>query len=88
MNIMVFDLGEVASPLFEKIRSNVFLVNNQVIPLKEVTLICSTLWSHISPQNEWDIQQCISDFSTIRFKGRRFTPAHFNQLHQADTIVY
>ncbi len=79
-----FDLGEVASPLFEKIRSNVFLVNNQVIPLNQLNLVCSTLWSHISPPNEWDLQHCISDFSAIRFKGRRFTPAHFNQLHETD----
>jgi Icc-related predicted phosphoesterase len=79
-----FDLGEVADPLLIKIRSNVFLVNNQVIPLEKVNLVCSTLWSHISPPNEWDIQQCISDFSAIRFKGRRFTAAHFNQLHERD----
>ena len=79
-----FDAAEVANPLFEKIRSNVFLVNNQVIPYKNINFICSTLWSHISPQNEWDLQQSISDFTTIRWKGKRFTPAHFNQLHETD----
>jgi len=79
-----FNAEEAASPLFEKVRSNVFLVNNQVIPYKDINLICSTLWSRISPQNEWDLQQSIADFSTIRWKGRRFLPAHFNQLHEAD----
>ena len=34
-----FDAGEAAAPLFEKIRSNVFLVNNQVIPYKNINLI-------------------------------------------------
>src|SRR5882757_9630020 len=34
-----FDASEAANPLFERIRTNVFLVNNPVIPLKGANLI-------------------------------------------------
>lgn len=79
-----YDLGNVKNPLYEKIRENVFLVNNQIIPLKSVNLIFSTLWCTISPQNEWDVQQSISDFAVIKMQGKKFTTADFNSLHQTD----
>lgn len=65
----------------EKIRSNVFLLNNQVLKLKDVRLVFTTLWSHISPVNHWDAQQKISDFQVIKFKNEKFNPGHFNLLH-------
>lgn len=79
-----YDLGDVKNPLYEKIRENVFLVNNQIIPHKSVNLIFSTLWSAISPQNEWDVQQSISDFAVIKMQGKKFTTADVNTLHQTD----
>ena len=79
-----YDLGDVRNPLHEKIRENVFLVNNQIIPHKSVNLIFSTLWSAISPQNEWVVQQSVSDFAVIKTQGKKFTPADFNTLHQTD----
>lgn len=79
-----YDLGNVKNPLYEKIRKNVFLVNNQILPYKSVNLIFSTLWSTISPQNEWVVQQSVSDFSAIKMQGKNFAPADFNTLHQTD----
>lgn len=79
-----YDLGEVKNPLYEKIRENVFLVNNQTLPYKGVNLIFSTLWSAISPQHEWDVQQSVSDFTVIKLQGKKFTTADFNTLHQTD----
>ena len=82
------DLGNTASPLFEKIRTNVFLINNQTITYKNTNIICSTLWSHISPQNEFEVQQNVTDFHLIKVsdgvggKSTALTPAHFNHLHQ------
>ena len=78
------NIRNAKNPLYEKIRHNVFLVNNQIIPFKNLNLIFSTLWSVISPQNEWVVQQSVSDFSVIKMQGKRITPAHFNSLHQAD----
>jgi len=77
-----YDIAKISDPLFEKIRSNVFLVNNQTIAYKEVNIICSTLWSHISPENEWTIQKNLSDFSAITFKDDPLLPVHFNAFHQ------
>jgi len=76
-----FDLAERPSPLYEKIRDNFFLVNNQAVTLGETRLIFSTLWSRISPDREWDIQRSISDFHTIRENGRKITPSYFSMLH-------
>ena len=74
-----FDLGTVASPLFEKIRENVFLINNQTITCENINIICSTLWSHISTQNEFAVQQNVNDFHLIKMNGNKFTPAHGNR---------
>lgn len=77
-----YDLSDVKNPLYERIRENVFLVNNQIIPYKNVNLIFSTMWSNISPRNERVVQQSVSDFSVIKLEGKRITPAQFNGLHQ------
>jgi hypothetical protein len=76
-----YDLATVADPLLEKLRSNVWLVNNQVIDYKNINFICSTLWSKINVVNEFDIQRSISDFFTIQWEGQKFTTQQFNQLH-------
>ena len=76
------DITTDSGAVHEKIRSNVFLINNQVFKHNNVRLIFSTLWSKISPVNYWTIQQNISDFQVIKFAGEKFTPQHFNQLHQ------
>jgi predicted phosphohydrolase len=75
------DIAERASPLFEKIRDNFFLVNNEVVRQGDSRLVFSTLWSWISPQLSWDLQRSLSDFSFIKANGEKFTPEHFNYLH-------
>ena len=69
--------------LAENIRNNVTLLNNQVIKLDGVRLIFTTLWSHISAKNQWYIQKRLSDFHVIKYNGEKFTPQHYNQLHEA-----
>ena len=79
-----FDLGTVTSPLFEKFRENVFLINNQTITYKNTNIVCSTLWSNISAANEFVVQQKVNDFHLIKMNGNKFTPADFNHLHKTD----
>lgn len=67
--------------LHEKIRRNVFLVNNIAIQHGGVKLIFSTLWSNISPTSEPYVQGSVNDFRLIQFNGHRFSPADFNRLH-------
>jgi hypothetical protein len=74
-------LATVADPLLEKLRSNVWLVNNQVIDYKNVRFICSTLWSKINVVNALNVQRSISDFFAIQWQGEKLTTSQFNQLH-------
>lgn len=82
-----YDLGKMQDPLCEKIRSNVFLLNNHTIHYNNVNFLCTTLWGNIRPTNELDIQQSLSDFHVIQWNERKFRPADFNQLHQ-NSISY
>lgn len=66
----------------EAIRSNVFLVNNYTVQLKNLRLIFSTLWSNLSPVNYLTVQNRMADFSAIQHNGQKFTPYNYNDLHQ------
>jgi len=78
-----FDIAHKPMAFMEKIRSNFFLANNQCIQYKNVNLVLSTLWSHISPRYEVDIQLSVSDFTAIKFEGHRLITTQFNSLHNA-----
>jgi predicted phosphohydrolase len=75
------DAATVANPLLEKLRSNVWLVNNQIVDYKGINFICTTLWSKIDVINALDIQRRVTDFRNIEWEGGRFTTRQFNQLH-------
>jgi len=77
-----YDIADKPASFLEKIRSNVYLVNNQHIQHGSTNLIFTTLWSHISPVNEWLIQKSMSDFEVINFNGRKLMPFEFSGLHQ------
>lgn len=76
------DISQKSGVLNEKIRSNVFLVNNLSIRQNGVRFIFSTLWTKISPANNWLIEKSVTDFHAIRHNGYRFSAVSFNQLHQ------
>jgi predicted phosphohydrolase len=78
------DAQRVSGPLFKEIKHNVFLVNNTTAVHKEVTLIFSTLWSHIKPTNEQQVAQQLNDFDMIQYNGGPLTVEHYNQMHQGD----
>ena len=77
-----FDVSDKCGTLHEKIKSNVFLVNNISIINNDIQFIFSTLWSNISPENGWLLEQNMSDFEFIKYKSYRFSYTRFNQLHQ------
>lgn len=76
------DIAQRSDDFRENIRSNVYLLNNQVEQLDGVTLIFSTLWSYISPAAEWGIARAVTDYRMIHHHGERFRPLHANRLHQ------
>src|SRR5262249_36911981 len=49
-------------------------------------LVLSTLWSRISPYNEWEIQRSIADFSAIKYRGGKFTAQRFSLLHEESLV--
>lgn len=77
-----FDIVEKNGVLNEKIRSNVFLVNNTAVVHKNTKLIFSTLWSKISEGHQWQIERSLNDFHVIKNKGFRFSAEAYNQLHE------
>jgi predicted phosphohydrolase len=76
------DLQRRSGPLYEKIRKNVLLVNNQVVEHEYVRFILTTLWSEIGPARQWEAQQSLADFQVIKYGDSRFLPIHFNHLHK------
>lgn len=82
-----FDIAEKSGLLNEGIRSNVFLVNNTSVVHEGVKLIFSTLWSHISPGYQWQIERSLNDFHLIKHKDFRFSAEQYNQLH-AESLAF
>ena len=76
------DIADKSNPLSEKLRENLYLVNNGSFIHGGVRFIFSTLWSRISPHLAWDIQRSISDFSTIKYRGGKLTANSFSLLHE------
>jgi len=76
-----YDVTQKSGTLNEKIRSNVFLVNNTSVVHENAKLIFSTLWSHISPGHQWKIERSLNDFHLIKHQGYRFSAELYNQLH-------
>ncbi|WP_299250345.1 metallophosphoesterase [uncultured Cytophaga sp.] len=76
------DLMHYAGSLLREISTNVFLVNNTSVQVKDVHLIFSTMWTKISDACAWDIERGMSDFHCITKDGKRFSAAMYNQLHE------
>jgi predicted phosphohydrolase len=82
-----FDDKTRSGRVYEKIRANVFLVNNISVRHDDTRLIFSTLWSKISPANEAVIKEGVNDFRLIKFDGHPFSPSDFNRLH-AESLAF
>ncbi|HBQ81456.1 MAG TPA: metallophosphoesterase [Bacteroidales bacterium] len=66
----------------EKIKANLFLVNNVSVIQEKVKLIFSTLWTSISSGNQFEIRQRLSDFHAVKYNRKVLTPDHYNFLHE------
>lgn len=76
------DISNRSGSFEEKIRDNVFLVNNVVKTFGSDRLIFSTLWSSISELNSWRVQRGLNDFYQISYNGRLLQAQDYNNLHQ------
>ncbi len=76
------DILQRSGSFKEAIRSNVFLLNNETVVHDNLTIICSTLWSSISPAAEWDIAKGMADYKRIKRGTERFRPLHSSRMHR------
>lgn len=76
-----FDALLKTGTFYEEIRSNVVLLNNHVVEYDNLKLVFSTLWSHISPGSQWNIERSLSDFKVIKYGGDRFSVNQYNKLY-------
>ena len=75
------DIADRSGVVHEAIRDNVFLVNNTTVSIENLDIICTTLWSRISPANEWDIRRAMSDFHVIKSGRGTLSIGQYNALH-------
>ena len=75
------DISQRAGSFNEKIKDNLFLVNNISVVQENVKFVFSTLWTSISPGNQFEIRQRLSDFHAIKYNNKVLTPDHYNLLH-------
>jgi len=76
-----FDAAKKNGTFSEKIKDNIFLINNTSVINNNVKFIFSTLWTKIRPAYEWQIENGLSDFHVIKYMDKRFTTPQFNMLH-------
>ena len=76
------DIANKSGTLNEKIRNNVFLVNNNSVIHGNVKFIFSTLWSNIRPAYQWQVERGMSDFHVIKYNRYNFSADMYNQLHE------
>ena len=77
------DIAQRSGVLQEAIRHNVFLVNDTTISIDNLDIICTTLWSQIQPDHEWQINRAMSDFHVIKSGDRALRISEYNALHAA-----
>jgi len=82
-----FNIATKCGVVNERIRSNIFLVNNTSVIHDDVKSIFSTLWSKISPAKEYQIQSGMNDFHVIKHCGYPLSITQYNQLH-ADSLAF
>jgi predicted phosphohydrolase len=77
-----FDVAKRSGVLNEKIRNNVFFVNNTSVMHGNARLLFSTLWSKISEGNQWQIERSLNDFRQIKSNGFRLSTEKYYDLHE------
>ena len=82
-----FDIAAKSGVLNEKIRKNIFLVNNISVINNDVKLIFTTLWSKISAVNEWYIERGMNDFHVIKNGKFRLSAQRYNELY-AESLFF
>lgn len=63
-------------------RENIGYYYNKVVRIDDVDFVLTTLWSMISPQDEYFVWRGLNDFRQIMYNGHRITIEDYNMEHQ------
>lgn len=63
-------------------RENVGYCQNQVVRIDDIDFVLSTLWSRISPNDEYFVWKGMNDFRQIKFDGKLLQTEEFNRMHE------
>lgn len=77
-----YDIADKGKQFHEKLFGNVHLLHNSTVEYNSVSLIFSTLWSHISKANSIAIENRLNDFRLIKYGKMLLTVAQYNELHK------
>ncbi len=75
------DINERSGRLDERLTSNVRLLNDEVWYAPGVRILCTTLWTRISPTHEPFVIRGMSDYQQIRDGGLWVHPTRISELH-------
>lgn len=82
------DMLGYQAPFKIAVRSNIWLLDRQVVHLDDCELIFSTLWSKIPLSARSFVESHMPDFRFIDFGGRKFSVQDYNRLHcSAKTFI-
>lgn len=76
-----YDVSTALTATKMEIKSNVTILNNSAIEIRDTRFIFSTFWSMIQ-HNIYPVIAGMADFKLIKFKKEKFTVDHFNELHK------
>jgi len=76
-----YDISTLQDELCGVIRHNVHYYYNSVIRVDDIDIIISTLWAHISLEDAYITEGCVSDFQRIMYGDSLLTFAEFNNEH-------
>ena len=62
-------------------KNNIGYYQNQVVRIDDTDFIMSTLWSQISPADEYFVWKGMNNFRQIMYNGKLLQTEEFNQMH-------
>jgi predicted phosphodiesterase len=75
------DMKDKIGSFDEIIDGNIHLVNNITYKYKDVNIICSTMWTHISESSRLYVERGMSDYSVIKYGDYWFSSNVCNDIH-------
>lgn len=76
------ELSNRTGAFIENIKTNVHLVNNHCAQHENTKIILSTLWTPISNEKAWHIQNGLNDYQLINNNEMNFTTSRSSQLFE------